>query len=882
MGILEGLLATAIWFILNEGINAATTAFYGYHNKELLEAIYQERLTSIALDTYIDQPEDVNNIISYQKNIADELIMDSADEFKVTYTETDWIGGRVNKEKYLIDKHMIALFLFMLGNKARTMIFKQFIDSDKKDNTLLDLIYYTILRNQSLNETVEEVRRKASKMSFENELHDKFIKSVNNDLVDLLFSDYAEEFEEEVSPHGIYSPFDYNNKDETISYFNKNPDRKRAYVEGVIKDVIQTPQYTIKNLDDLGKISYNLNNIQSYLISTINRKINEIIEYIDTDLSYKIDAILSEIGIETENHENNKQEEIDEADPNDLNMSIDGDIKIGQDVNVKTEGENTNINIDADGEIDVVGKGEIDHNVKDDTEKQKKGAGQEQLLRAAAPMIPYEEVAEEKKSINFEQLADDLAIVLNTAEALAKAFEDGVITSDEFMSVLDDLAQTGLEMAGNAIAGPVGAAVARILYSVGKGIFNIAKKAYQKYGREFADNLEEQVDIQEKFNRLLDMRNRYFELAKKLHLDELDTAKEELDYIIKTNEEIEKRLELEGKSKEELIDEVIGREDFLNNISDAISDLEEVGWGDWFGLDSSDDEWFNTYEDLLNQIDPETNWRELFEAGKLNKEDLLKILQESANLTEEELEAINEYLDNESHIVDLKKAEIDERYRIAELEAELNDDEEGMLNAQIGQIEEMLSRADELNLTELERLELQVQLKDLYEKQNEALQEQGLLMNDNVRAIMRQVIEARKLGNSGILDDTLNDAYMSLLGMGYTPEQIEEMLGAEFDIPTDDSITDTMRDLEKQFYSGEIAKMQPPLNSMEYSNQLALEEMGLIREQNDLLRAILGESALQNNTLSKLNISNNTTTGQHMSPSNVKRFLNTVERQNRY
>jgi hypothetical protein len=94
----------------------------------------------------------------------------------------------------------------------------------------------------------------------------------------------------------------------------------------------------------------------------------------------------------------------------------------------------------------------------------------------------------------------------------------------------------------------------------------------------------------------------------------------------------------------------------------------------------------------------------------------------------------------------------------------------------------MLARADELGLTEKERLELQLELKELYEAQNEELEKQGLLLNENIRSVIRQVNQAQLIGNLQQEQDALWQAAINLLQQGLTPEQINKMLGTDLDL----------------------------------------------------------------------------------------------------
>lgn len=540
-------------------------------------------------------------------------------------------------------------------------------------------------------------------------------------------------------------------------------------------------------------------------------------------------------------------------------------------------------------------------------------------------------ILEQLSAIQQERLRKTIELVQTFAENLAQAFKDGEISAEEFMQAMDTLIEQGVRAIGTAVGGQIGGEVASSIYTVVKGIISGIGSLFADTSH--TDALYEQKGVHTSINSILEARTNIMESLIALNDSSLDTAKEQLEYQKETVRQLEQQMDIQDP--EQAIQELEALLEKQSELREAINALES---------DAADD---NFLEDI-------GNW--FAGLAGASKEDKLEQLQA-------ELESINMQIDSTEELIslyeqlnELEKQNIDEKYQKLQLQAELNYNEIGLIDAQINRIKELIARQEELGLTDLELLELQKELSDLYEKRWEAsikayeeeaelaikkaklagaseeeieemrlkkieelikakqeeidtlgysveretelvdlqlermeiqkaingeLQEEGQIMNDNVRAVLRQVIEARKLGNIMLENQAISEAIKQLEAQGLSAEEISELLNVNI---TDSDMTTTTElpdigdfettTIQKPEFETQVEDdMTEIINSSEEQTELMSEQIQELHNQNDLLKDIRDKEI--NITIPE----GATTFGS--SSSDVQRFLDKVNQTNR-
>jgi len=385
-------------------------------------------------------------------------------------------------------------------------------------------------------------------------------------------------------------------------------------------------------------------------------------------------------------------------------------------------------------------------------------------------------IQEQEAKEREESLDKATKQVEDFANALIDAFKDGSISAEEFVNIVDDLLQDiiiAIPGILNAISEDILSEIPGLTGAILNAVYSGLKLIGAGLDLIFTDRTAQEQAEQakqdsEELNTLLETRVKIHKALVALGKIEKDDIQAQIDLQQDLLKLIKARLGLEGSSAEEIKESYLDALDKYKEIEEAIFAIQNdiaddnfwQGMGNWFaGLVGM------SKEDQLAALQAEL---ELLGYEIQNYEELLSILEDIEKLEQQRLENL--------------KASIKENYDIIKLRAELNDNEEAALQAQIDYLKEMLDRADELELTEKERLELQLELKELYEEQNAELAKQGLLLNENIRAVIRQVNQAQLIGNMQQEQDAIWQAAVNLLQQGLSPEQINEMLGTDLDL----------------------------------------------------------------------------------------------------
>lgn len=509
-----------------------------------------------------------------------------------------------------------------------------------------------------------------------------------------------------------------------------------------------------------------------------------------------------------------------------------------------------------------------------------------------------EKLKEEQEKIQ-NMLLEIINLTQQFGEALVSALEDGVISGEEFKDMMFNTF-TGILSAINPMLGSLAGGAISLFQSLGAILSNVFNAGYREAHKKLIDEInkttKDEIEKQEKLNELIDERNDFLKTYLELHSSIMESALFEIDYIKETIELLKEELGIVGDTNEE----VFAQYEYWKNIMDLLPTMED----DLSALNDASFNFFSnsfglgatTSEQGMNAfIDFATKYKDiLLELGLISQEtyDLLSLpLKDLLRMSESELNAylnsigmsmtdfqamlsgmfdedfmqmttqefidflnankemlegkfdnFDELISNMGLLNDRMEEEIRNRYKIAQLQAELADDEEGALQAQIDMINELLARADELKLSEIERLELQKELKDLYEQQNDALKEQGVLMNEAVRALIRQVIEARKLGDIQSEHENLMQAAQGLLAQGLSIEQINKLLGTNFNLgDIGGSNISTTPKFNPNDFSIKNIEQEPLFSEMIKLNTTAVTQVDLLVQQNQILMAILNQ-----------------------------------------
>jgi hypothetical protein len=333
--------------------------------------------------------------------------------------------------------------------------------------------------------------------------------------------------------------------------------------------------------------------------------------------------------------------------------------------------------------------------------------------------------------------------VANTITSIGSALWD---FSKAIMGLFDSLDEGGkaiienviniAQQATGAIGQALGTSVAGIVFQAVSAVFGIIGEIYrgayehkvQRLIKESTKDVEEQKELQEEINDLLARRERYLEMAKKLHLNIVDTLAKEIAFRAKTIEQQKEMLGLQNASNEEIMERfnlLVDQEEILQYIQNSFNELLE---GDKKWARSA--KWLKDMGEYLESIG--LSWEvlgiDIEQFGKAmtsaEREAFAKILEEKLGAIGIEIDNINLLLDEMGNQEEDIKKEVEQRWKITQLQFELEGNILESYDAQIGYIREMIRRANEFQLTELEVLELEKQLQDLYEQRFDAILEQ--------------------------------------------------------------------------------------------------------------------------------------------------------------
>lgn len=428
--------------------------------------------------------------------------------------------------------------------------------------------------------------------------------------------------------------------------------------------------------------------------------------------------------------------------------------------------------------------------------------------------IDITDITKQQAQIVADTITNLGSAMLDTGKAILKLFDVFDEGTKAIVEGVFDAAQSITGSIGQAL----GDSVAGIVFQAISAVIGIAgeiwKAAYEhkvkRLMEEGTEDLKEQQKIHEEINKLVDERNTYLEMAKRLHLETLDTLEEQIAFRNVTIEQLKEMLGLEAASNEEIIDRfnlLVEQEEILQDIQDSFNDLLE-GDKKW----SNSAKWLKDMGEYLERMG--LSWEEIGidveQFGKAmtaaEREALAGMLEEYLISIGEEIDDINLLLDEmETNEEDVKK-QVEERWKIRQLEAELLGDITGSYDAQIAYIKEMLRRANEFNLTTLEQLELEQQLQDLYEQRFDSILEQ-------YEKEMELYILKAKL--QGATEEELLDLQL---------EQIENMIAAK-EIEIEQLGWTIDRELELAKLEEERLKLQQEING-------ELAEQGILLDRN--------------------------------------------------
>jgi TP901 family phage tail tape measure protein len=333
--------------------------------------------------------------------------------------------------------------------------------------------------------------------------------------------------------------------------------------------------------------------------------------------------------------------------------------------------------------------------------------------------------------------------VANTITSIGSALWDAGKSIMNLFDVFDEGTKAmveGVLSAAQQITGSIGQAlgdsVAGIVFQALSAIIGIIGEIYsaayehkvKRLMEEGNENLEKAKEIHEEINKIIEKRNDYLELAKKLRLESMDTLEEEIEYIKETIRLLEKKLELEGMSNNEIADQASQTNSYVDALTHIMNDL--IDYNESVDNWRDTDDWLKSMDEYLKSMG--LSWEQLgIDIDKYGthlttaeREALIGEIQARIDALIESQDDINLLLDAQEQLQELIKQQVKEQYDIKRLQAELEGDITGSYDAQISYILEMLKRADEFNLSTLEKLELEQQLNDLYEQRFDSILEQ--------------------------------------------------------------------------------------------------------------------------------------------------------------
>lgn len=520
--------------------------------------------------------------------------------------------------------------------------------------------------------------------------------------------------------------------------------------------------------------------------------------------------------------------------------------------------------------------------------------------------INYE--LDEKYRNKFRTTLKKIFSDLNTLTEEGLSKEQLTTFVSDAVSTLSNLIVPGI---GDALVNAISIAI-----NVLKGLFQNDKLI----------GFEKQKLVIENINNELEKRNSLLEIAKMLNSSILDTAKEQLEYQKTSAEILAQNLGFDGDIENLNIEDVLSQYEQLMTYIDAYKEK-----ANGLKSDMADDnflqdiwEWITSIfggskEDELNSIEAQIDalemeaeqYKELAELlekinilKKQQIEDTYKEVKLNAQLNDDEAKAyeanIQYYQEllrrsNELGLSKLETLEIENKLKEAieerfdyvvgmyDKEQELiikkaklaGASEEELDNLRLQAIDNLIS-AKELELEELgytldretELIDLELERLTIQKELNNELGQQGMLYDENVRTILRAVIEARKLGDVFSEQESMYNAMISLLSQGFTLSQANSILGTDFsendfsgfyEAYTEDALPEfnkLAREL-KDIQSAEKERLTSTLpDTMINTNRLIGEELTEIKKQNNLLTT-------QNNLLQSINRGVNTAKGNH-------------------
>lgn len=546
--------------------------------------------------------------------------------------------------------------------------------------------------------------------------------------------------------------------------------------------------------------------------------------------------------------------------------------------------------------------------------------------------LSLQDLIKQRTQLLQQQFLDVISQVQTFADMLKQAFDDGVISAGELLDILTEtIVQLGSKIA-DVFAPGSGQIIQAVVGLVGT-MQSIFGSIFQEIigGNEVFKNLNEQKMLNEQINALLESRNKLMEAMIKMGNKELDTLAEQVDYLKESLNLLIKKLGLEGQSAEQVLANYQDLLEKYDEINQAIIALQG---------DIADD---NLFEQIGYWF---AGW-----AG-MSKEDQLARLQAELEALGLQIDNYEQLLELQQMIIDKEKERVKEMWDIARLQAELSGDITGSYDAQINYIKEMIARAEDFHLTQLEILELEQQLNQLYEDRYDAvtdaynkemelaikkarlqgaseeqiqqmqlqmienlieakkleieqlgtsteretelvdlelerldiqkqingeLGQQGVLMNENVRALIRQVIEARKLGDVMAEQQNLEMAAQGLLAQGLSLPQINSLLGTNFEnlgqITSGNVGANGIGEFDSSRFDvlAKQVENQPLLSSMVALNQTSANQLQVMQSVNSNL-VMLVSLIKGGNKQSTFN--------RHETASSISRFLREVDRIN--
>lgn len=435
------------------------------------------------------------------------------------------------------------------------------------------------------------------------------------------------------------------------------------------------------------------------------------------------------------------------------------------------------------------------------------------------------------------EFRDNLTSAINMFSDLAQMALDGIFSSfnkkGEFS--INKFAEQMYDMTADLIsnAGPVGAAVSAVM-KIGKQVFNFIKKMWTSGGEILAEQYENQVKYQDMINERIQRQIELTELLIDMNHEIGDSLQEQINLY---NNLLTSQFDF--TSSQDAMDYIEEQTDIIDQLSEALLDFETSGaeskWGEGFGFDKTDDDWFDRWEDVLATIGIT---REDFESGKYTAEQIRRILEAALSNAKSNKENANEYLEILKIIAELEKERLETYSKFQQRFLELRGFSRGAIAEEISLTLELIERSDELRLKEEEVIDLMLKEAELRRSMVEYLEE--LLKREQELIYLRSELAQ---------NDDYQTTYLELLGTQdliiakqyELQEAISEGLGEDMITELRKELLDLQLqeiDLQKQLFEGIQKEYEYRSRIVDLEGDIAIKRAKLAGYGGDFLKGL--------------------------------------------